>query len=238
MEYQKVFERYEIKFLLSENQKESLLRVMRPFMEPDQYGKSSVRNIYFDTEDYRLIRHSLEKPAYKEKFRVRSYGCVKAEDMVFAELKKKYNSIVYKRRITLPERDAMSWACSAGFHPEQSQISSEMEYFFRFYQTLRPAAFISYDREAYCASAGDDLRITFDTSLLYRRTALCLGSEVWGTPLLPVGQVLMEVKTTGGLPLWLVHFLSQNRIYKTSFSKYGAAYVQWQTGEGRGGLYA
>ena len=52
---------------------------------------------------YRLIRASLEKPAYKEKLRLRSYGVTEPGGEVFLELKKKYKGIVYKRRITLPE---------------------------------------------------------------------------------------------------------------------------------------
>jgi len=34
----------------------------------------------------------------------------------------------------------------------------------------------------------------------------------------------MEIKTSGGIPLWMTHVLTQERIFKTSFSKYGTAY--------------
>lgn len=92
MAYQAIFKRYEIKYLLDEEQKKALLKAMEPYMRLDGYGRTTIRNIYFDTEDYRIIRRSLEKPAYKEKLRIRSYKAAESGDTVFAELKKKYNS--------------------------------------------------------------------------------------------------------------------------------------------------
>ena len=74
MAVQTVFKRYELKYLLSEEQKGRILAAMAPYMEPDAYGRSAVRSLYFDTDNYRLARRSIEKPAYKEKLRIRSYG--------------------------------------------------------------------------------------------------------------------------------------------------------------------
>lgn len=102
MAYQTIFKRYELKYLLSTKQKELLVETMRSYMELDQFGHSTIRNIYYDTDTYRLIRRSLEKPAYKEKLRVRSYAKANGKSSVFVELKKKYKSVVYKRRIALP----------------------------------------------------------------------------------------------------------------------------------------
>jgi hypothetical protein len=36
----------------------------------------------------------------------------------------------------------------------------------------------------------------------------------------------MEIKCSGAIPLWMVEILSRERIFKTSFSKYGNAYMQ------------
>ena len=106
MAYQTIFERYEYKYLITRAQKESILKAMEPYMQPDEYGPTTIRNIYYDTEDYRLIRRSLERPVYKEKLRLRSYAQASPESTVFAELKKKYKSVVYKRRLALPEAAA------------------------------------------------------------------------------------------------------------------------------------
>ena len=95
---QNQFKRYEIKYLLDARQYESVRRTMQGRTVGDEYGKSTICNIYYDTPDRRLIRRSLEKPVYKEKMRLRSYGTPHGDDRVFIELKKKYESVVYKRR--------------------------------------------------------------------------------------------------------------------------------------------
>lgn len=224
MAYQMTFQRYEIKYLLTRQEKERILRVMEPYMRLDDYGRSTIRNIYYDTDNYRLIRHSLEKPAYKEKLRVRSYRQVSPEDPVFVELKKKYDSVVYKRRLVLPEAEVMDSFRSGKPLPDHSQIGREIEYFRKYYQPLHPAVFLSYEREAYYALDGGDFRVTFDENILYRQHDFSLGSGAYGEALLGRGQTLMEIKTSGGIPLWMSHILSKQRIFKTSFSKYGAAY--------------
>lgn len=110
MKYQAVFKRYEIKYLITREQKEAILAAMAPHMSLDQYGKSTIRNIYFDTDDYILARHSIAKPDFKEKLRIRSYKKADERSEVFVELKRKCDHIVYKRRIALPEEDAMKWS--------------------------------------------------------------------------------------------------------------------------------
>lgn len=224
MAYQSVFKRYELKYLLTRKQKKAVFQAMAPYMELDEYGRKTIRNIYFDTENYRLIRKSLEKPAYKEKLRIRSYSKVSSENMVFVELKKKYDSVVYKRRMALEENQAMDWVLRKKPCIKQSQISNEIDYVLQYYRTLAPAVFLTYEREAFFEPDGGDFRVTFDENILCRQEAISLKADVWGTPLLAPGLTLMELKCSGGLPLWMVEVLSKEQIYKTSFSKYGTAY--------------
>lgn len=224
MAYQSVFKRYELKYLLTMEQKARILKAMEPYMALDQYGRTVIRNLYFDTNDYRLVRHSIERLTYKEKLRVRSYAQARPDSPVFVELKKKYQSVVYKRRLGMPEEEAMEWVAGKRHCQTNTQISEEIDYFLAYYETLHPTVFLSYEREAYFAKDGGDFRITFDENILCRQEELSLESGVWGTPLLKDGMVLMELKCSGGIPLWLTETLSEERIYKTSFSKYGTAY--------------
>ena len=203
-------------------------------MQPDEYSHSSIRNLYLDTPDFRLIRRSLERPVYKEKLRIRSYGRAGIGDTVFVELKKKYRSVVYKRRLSMPQ--GRVFCCLQGVDAwPNTQIGQEIAYTMNFYPLLAPAVFLSYERDSYRAADGSALRITFDSDIRFRRDRITLDSDTDGTPLLPRDQVLMEVKVAGGLPLWMAHLLSENSIYKTSFSKYGAAY-QTMAADGRKGL--
>lgn len=224
MAFQTVFKRYEIKYLLTLEQKERILEAMSPHMKLDKYGRTTIRNIYFDTSNYRLIRRSIEKPAYKEKLRIRSYSQATGDSTVFVELKKKYDKVVYKRRLPLCEREAMSWVHREQPCPVNTQISREIDYFIDFYGELKPAVFLSYEREAYYEKGGGDFRVTFDDTILCRQNDINLCSSVYGTSILPEGKFLMELKCSGGIPLWMVEVLSRERIYKTSFSKYAVAY--------------
>ena len=224
MSYQTVFQRYELKFILTCDQKKKVLQAMAPYMALDKYGLTTIRNIYFDTDNYRLVRHSIEKPVYKEKLRIRSYSQADPISPVFVELKKKYESIVYKRRLSLPEAQAMDWVNGGLHYQKETQISDEIDYFITYYQTLHPVVFLSYEREAYYSLCGDDFRITFDDTILCRQEDLSLTSDVWGTSILEDGMVLMEIKCSGGIPLWMTRFLSDEHLYKTSYSKYGTAY--------------
>ena len=224
MAIQTVFKRYEIKYMITLEQKAKILEAMKPYMKLDKYGRTTIRNIYYDTDTYLLIRRSIEKPTYKEKLRIRSYGRAEPNSTVFVELKKKYKHVVYKRRISLPETDAVKWLSREQHCHKHTQISEEVDYFLDYYKTLRPTVFLSYEREAFYANDGSDFRVTFDDTILCRQDDLSLESEVYGTPILPEGKVLMEIKCSGGIPIWMTKTLSEEHIYKTSFSKYGTAY--------------
>lgn len=223
MKHQMIFQRNEFKYLLDARQLQAILAAMAPHMVPDEYSHSSIRNLYLDTPDFRLIRRSLEKPVYKEKLRVRSYGRAEAEASVFVELKKKYRSVVYKRRIAMPQNQALGCVAGTELWPN-SQIGAELAYAADFYKTLRPAVFLSYERDSFRGVEDENFRVTFDTEIRYRREELTLDSDTWGVPILAPGQVLMEVKAAGGIPIWMAHVLSERGIFKTSFSKYGTAY--------------
>ena len=230
MAYQAVFKRYEMKYMMTKKQRKAVLEVMLPYMKLDDFGHTTIRNVYFDTDSYILVRRSIEKPVYKEKLRIRSYKQAEAQDKVFVELKKKYDDVVYKRRESLSQMEALEWIVRGTPFPKASpseratQIGNEIDYFFRLYQTLKPKVFLSYEREAFYALDGSDFRVTFDENILARQEELSLSREVWGEPLIDEDMVLMEIKTSSSIPLWMTHVLAQEKLYKTSFSKYGTAY--------------
>lgn len=223
--YQDTFKRYEMKYLMGENKYRMLRQRLQDKMQVDDYGKVTICNIYFDTPDYKLIRTSLEKPIYKEKLRLRSYGTPVEGDKVFVELKKKYKGIVYKRREKLELFDAERYLYEKEPTEKQTQITKEIDWFMTSYKDLAPAMFISYHRIALYGKEDSALRVTFDSNILWREEELWLGSGVWGNPILKEDQRLMEIKIPGTMPLWLSHILDELEIYPTSFSKYGKGYL-------------
>lgn len=220
---QTCFKRYEKKYCLTTAQQQAILQGMQPYMQKDAYGQYTICNIYYDTADWRLIRTSLEKPLYKEKLRVRSYGTPAPDGNVFVEIKKKYDGVVYKRRITT-RADEVDYLLG-GFYPagRLDQIGREIQWFQRMNRT-RPQVFIGYDRLAFAGIEDPDLRITFDTNIRWRTNDLDLRCGDYGAPLGGYGDVLMEIKIPGTAPLWLAHLLSETGVFSTSFSKYGSCY--------------
>jgi len=222
---QTVFKRYEKKYLLSRDQYDRLLPLLQTKMIQDDYGMHTICNLYFDTPQYDLIRTSIEKPVYKEKLRLRSYGVPGADDKVFIELKKKYKGVVYKRRVSVSLREAADYL-ETGKHPEtDSHVLSEIDWFQNMYHTM-PKIFIAYERCAYFGDEDPNLRVTFDQGIRFRETNLDLSFGDWGRTLLESGQVLMEIKIPGAMPLWMSRMLSELELYPASFSKYGVCYKE------------
>ena len=215
-----VFKRYELKYLLSGRQYAEIASAVSEHLCPDKYGETTIQSLYYDTNDFRLVRASIEKPIYKEKLRLRCYGLNDSNKDVYLEMKRKYDGVVYKRRIASKEQEIQD--IFAGNAPD-SQIGREIGYFLSFYPTLSPKVMILYDRSAWLDTA-TDLRITFDRNVRFRTDGLDCHTSLDGTQLLPPDTVLMECKSGTAFPLWLTHLLCREEIVKTSFSKYGAVY--------------
>ena len=220
-----VMKRYELKYILGAEQTTYLRDRLRGHMEADQYGKTSIASLYYDTPDYRLIRTSIEKPEFKEKMRLRSYGLAAQDSPVFLELKRKAYGIVYKRRVQTTIPLVHKFFAGDGDICAGGQINREITYFRNYYGELVPACLIIYDRVAYFEPGGD-LRLTIDENPRYRVDRLNLTDSMDGISLLPEGFTILEVKVQESIPLWLSEILDTGRIYKSSFSKYGEAYRQ------------
>ena len=225
-----IFNRQELKFVISRQQYTAIVQTIREYMEPDKHnagGKTyRLYNLYIDTADRALIRHSLSKPTvYKEKIRVRSYVPSTHDALVFLEVKKRYKKLTNKRRTKILFCDALEFI-TTGTLPRlhdymNAQVVSEFGVMLRRTQ-YHPTAYISYDRMAYRApDAASDLRITFDNNLQARQ----YGSKTTRR-LLDENKYIMEVKSTANMPLWLVQLLDAHGIYKQSFSKYGAEHIR------------
>lgn len=221
--YQAVFKRKEVKYLLTEAQLAALRPALETHMEPDAFAHSSISNLYYDTPDFRMLRRSQEKPVYKEKLRLRSYGVPDEETQVFPEIKKKAEGIVYKRRVSMPYGDAIRYL-SRRRPCEDGQIFQELDWMLISYGSLAPRIFLSYERDSWKGREEPSLRLTLDREILWCTEALDLRRGAWGEPLLEPNQVLMEVKISNAAPLWLAEALSENGIFPISFSKCGRAF--------------
>ncbi|MDX9872071.1 MAG: polyphosphate polymerase domain-containing protein [Clostridia bacterium] len=221
--YQNVFNRYEQKYLLNREKYQTLLEYLSAYLTQDQYGRHTIGNIYYDTPDFALIRNSIEKPVYKEKLRLRSYGVPGTDDFVFLELKKKFARIVNKRRIQLTLKEAQRYVLQGEKPSSDTQILQEIDWFLKMHR-LVPQVFIAYERAAYFGKEDENLRVTFDQEMRFRASCLDLSLGDWGRPLLDTDSILLEIKIPGAIPLWLNRLLTEMELFPTPFSKYGVCY--------------
>lgn len=230
-----VFNRYERKFLINDETYQRLKECLSESMEADEHSGNgkfyTICNIYYDTPDNNLIRSSVDAKEdgrrYKEKLRLRSYGTVKLEDVVFLEIKKKYQKIVNKRRTKIYLGDAYEYL-KTGEVPEllpfmNRQVFHEIDYMTH-RMPLVPKLFLSYDRCAMFGKDDRDFRVTFDRNITTRRYDLGLHYGAYGDKLLPEGEWLMEIKIGHAMPMFMAELLSRLQIYPVSFSKYGTEY--------------
>lgn len=226
--FKMTFARYEKKYVITRAQKAKLLALIGGRLNPDVYGESTVCNIYFDTPDYRLIRASLEKPAFKEKLRIRAYNFPDRESNAFAEIKRKCEGVVYKRRVLMPYGQAFDYLCGDASPEGDSQILREIDYLRRCYGEMQPSVALFYDRMAYYWKENEDLRLTFDSNVRYRCENFDLSCGDRGTTNVSGDSIILEIKLVDAFPLWLSEALDSLGIYPASFSKYGTAFLDMQ----------
>ncbi len=229
----KTFKRYELKYRLNEQQYRAVIDALADKASPDKYcvgGKTyGLYNLYCDTDVFDIARHSVSKPAFKQKLRIRSYIENPADDdTVFVELKKKYDGCVNKRRATMTYAQALS-LLSTGVGNRSGdyisdQVTRELERYIKL-NPVYPRVALSYQREAYFLKEDSKIRITFDTQI----KAGLVGQEQ--VLLEPEGIYIMEIKISEKIPLWLVRVLTQNKIYRQGFSKYGTYFNKYIAGK-------
>lgn len=221
-----IFRRVEKKYIINKKEYEIIMKKIREYVVQDEYGKSTICNIYMDTDNYDLISHSITKPFFKDKVRLRSYNTPTKNSTVYLEIKRKVDGVVGKRRIAMKLNDFDNYIDKNDvIRADNNQIISELEYYFNMYN-LSKKMYISYEREAYYQKDNSDFRVTFDSNVKARTYSLNLDKGAYGQNILAPDKYIMEVKTLGAMPLWFVKILNECKIMPCGFSKYGEAYTQ------------
>lgn len=228
-----VFSRKEEKYIVTKDVYEKIVRECNNNIIADDYSNNSfyqICNIYYDTEDNNLIRTSLQKPKYKEKIRLRSYGVPNSNSKVFLEIKKKYKGCVNKRRTTFKLNEAYRFADTGTLAQAadymNGQIINELSYAIKTYKIM-PKVYLAYKRRAFFGADNAEFRLTFDKDIISRRSDIQLELGVFGERVIPENQMIMEVKYSERMPLWFIEILRKNNLTKTSFSKYGTEYQNY-----------
>ena len=218
-----VFERKEKKYVLTRDVLESFLNSIHLHLVPDERDITRVSSLYYDTPENTLISRSLEKPVYKEKIRIRAYGDVDENSEVFVELKKKFKGIVYKRRFscTLSEAEAFMTGNSK---EETDRNYLEVKACRDRYSNLQAKMLIVTNRLALYTNDGSDIRLTIDFNPTYDSVNLDMKKDAMHLFLLDKDKCILEIKSAGALPMWMIEQMSRMQIRPQSFSKYGEAF--------------
>lgn len=219
-----VFRRVEKKYIMTREQYLAIKEMLSEKMIEDSHGKSTICNLYFDTNEYELIRHSITKPIYKDKVRLRSYNLPTLDSKVYLEIKRKYEGVVSKRRIEMTLNDYYNFE-EVNDLCENKQILNELNYYFQFYK-LNATMFLSYFRRAFYAKDNMGFRVTFDSNIMARNYDLKIENGIYGDYILDKDKYIMEIKILDAIPLWFVKILDQFNISPCGFSKYGEAYTK------------
>ena len=92
------------------------------------------------------------------------------------------------------------------------------------YQNLQPKMLIVTNRLALYTNDGSDIRLTIDFDPMFDAKNLTLDNQGSHEPLLENDQCILEIKSAGALPMWMVEQMSRLQIRPQSFSKYGEAF--------------
>lgn len=222
-----IFRRVEQKYLITTEQYNALMEALGDKLVKDEYFYNDIYNLYLDAPDHRLIIQSIEKPMYKEKFRVRSYGLAENEDSkVYLEIKKKFDGTSHKRRISMTLGEFYKYM-EKGNRPKGANpiTLAELDYDFEKYN-LQPSILINYERYSYYFRGNKDLRVTFDHNVKYRvkKPDLTNGDDMHR--IINKDMYIMEIKSLDSLPIKLSQLLAKLKIYPRGFSKPKNAYLK------------
>ena len=237
--YVRSFNRYEYKYVLRQDQALALLADAAAFTRPDPNDPEGagypVHSLYWDTPDLAFFWEKLDGIKVRRKLRFRHYA---GGDEVFVEIKQRIDRTIQKRRARMPraaaerlfapgalaalasgEREAHAETDDPVLHEALSLCAR---------QRLAPTIAVAYRRRARFGLWEPDLRITFDTHLVYDTTGLAIGAEVTGDAraILDPRLCVLEIKFDDRVPIWLVRLVEHHGLEIRRFSKYCAAVDQ------------
>ena len=223
-------DRYEMKYLISESQVESVRRAIAPYCVLDAHCEGmpnceyGIQSLYLDTPNRDLFRISRQRRARRWKARVRRYD---ASDRVFLEVKNKDHDLVQKQRAHIP---LDGWA--ERLHGELGVDDGQAESFFRQRlerHGLQPMLMVRYLREAWMSTVDSYARVTFDrriTCQAWAEWSLDVDDANWlaldsaRSTLSVPRAVVLELKCLTAVPRWLSSVVQDVGLVRVRYSKY------------------
>lgn len=226
------FNRFEIKYLVPQDQADELRKEFRRHMDDDAHsgaGGYPITSVYYDTRHLKFYWEKVEGLRFRRKLRVRHYGTaddLDPESKVFVEIKQRVNRVTQKRRVSLRYSDALRLCSPEGYEPT-GEVSTRERAFLDEVTTLvgeldlRPTVTTGYHREAWVGREADlGLRVTLDHRLRGRDRDFHLSSESANRLTLPPRLSILEVKANERVPAWVTDVTARMSLEVVRISKY------------------
>ena len=230
-------ERYEMKYRIMPHQVDAVRQIVRNFCTPDAAGENgiyTISSLYFDTPDQRLYRETRQRVPRRFKIRVRRYH----SGPYFLEVKRRMMDIVRKTRCPIPAdawpgilENPTLWTQldlgPAKQHAYDSFVNAVLT------TMASPHTVVRYDREAWVSTSDGYGRVTFDYNIV---GAAARGLEIpieddqcWYREDAPRrfglggSGVVLELKCTTKVPLWMTDLVNRFNLRRVGFSKYATS---------------
>jgi len=230
-------DRYEIKYLISDELAAQIREHIAPYTEVDPYAAErpeqqyTVRSIYFDTSRFDFYYDKIDGLKIRKKLRLRVYNEFGEDVSAFLEIKRRYGNVVVKERARLPLQDVKSLLVSRSA-PELVGDNGKRVLGKFLYNVakrdLRPTALITYEREAFVGLMDDRVRVTLDENV---RSYMFPGlSQLFDDDDLRSftdGRIILEMKFDGYMPKWFRGVIAALGLRAQSVSKYCLGIEAW-----------
>jgi len=238
------FERFELKYWLTEPLAQRVLDFAQPYLNRDAHAitREAQRNttLYLDTRGFRFCENHLNLSPDRSKLRIRAYGRPYSK-LAFFELKRKVKTVTMKERFALPIGEVQNVLSRRPIGCELSENARRTLGEFVLQMCLHraePKLFVACFREAFESRiAGEDVRLTVDRELVYQHSsgfAFTPDERRWiaihdgedSRPAFGQRRVMLELKFNGTPPRWMVELVRHFNLQREAFSKYTTAALQ------------
>lgn len=221
--------RFELKYLVATKAVPDLIAAMGDYLVPDPHADPDlgyrVTSIYWDTPALGFFWEKIEGVKYRRKLRMRRYDDTPNG---FVEIKQREDRTLHKRRLKWPiERiDAVfgdgtrraDWSALAD-DPVATEVALMIDRL-----ALAPKVGISYRRRAFFGAFDPELRISFDSRLIYRMPPVTLAKPFdEGAYIVDPRVTVLEFKYDHRAPTWLTKLVCRRGLKMVRMSKYCSA---------------